>query len=73
MGGDDFVLVVPSVDIVKDLVIELLVSRPMRRKEILSHLDGVVPRDVVERALDELVEEGVVVVDGDRYYLVFSA
>jgi predicted transcriptional regulator len=71
---DDEVIVVvaPNEVQLRDIILRLLREKPMTIKELHSILSGLASEDKIRYALNELMEEGVVVSDDEgRYYAYY--
>ena len=71
---DDEVIVVvaPNENQLRDIILRLLRERPMTIKELHSILSGLASEDKIRYALNELMEQGVVVSDDEgRYYAYY--
>lgn len=68
---DDEVIVVvaPNETQLREIILRLLREKPMTIKELHQILSGLASEDKIRYALNELVEEGLVVSDDEgRYY-----
>ncbi len=71
---DDEVIVVvaPNENQLKDIILRLLREKPMTIKELHTILSGLASEDKIRYALNELMEQGMVVSDDEgRYYAYY--